>query len=144
MDKYRYGLRKHKRSNQTTPSVEEMTRHLLRRMRLSLAICLTACVTAMVGCSDSVNAPTQSAAVRSEQSKTDATEYEVTDLGSFGIGATISLAIDKQGTVLGRSSAGIGAEAILRGARYPRSSGASIWSGDRVTTLRGRLIPHLE
>ena len=109
MDKYRYGLRKHKRSNQTTPSVEEMTRHLLRRIRLSLAMCLTACVTAMVGCSDNVSAPTPSAAVRSAQSKTDATEYEVTDLGSFGIGATISFAIDKQGTVLGRYTRADGA-----------------------------------
>lgn len=60
------------------------------------------CAMAILACSDRMGAPTEVSLAGPSLSRTDATAYSVTDLGTFGIGPTISFAIDKHGTVLGR------------------------------------------
>lgn len=79
---------------------------------VGLLLCI--CAVAMVACSDTVGAPTEVSMVRPSQSTTRATTYNMTDLGSFGIGSTTSFAIDKHGTILGRYTRANGSPGSFR------------------------------
>ena len=61
------------------------------------------CVIAAVGCSDATMSPTANTLATATSSKTDATAYQVTDLGTYGMSpGAQAFAIDKHGTIHGR------------------------------------------
>lgn len=82
-----------------------MTSHTPSRILLALSAGLLG----TMACSDTTLAPARPSLVPASLSKTDARAYDIIDLGTFGIGPTIALAIDKHETVLGRYTRADGA-----------------------------------
>ncbi len=72
---------------------------MISRMHRGFAVC----VIAAVGCSDAAMSPTANTLATAAASKADASAYQVTDLGTYGMSpGAQAFAIDKHGTIHGR------------------------------------------